>query len=106
MTGQSLSPIERTIVRLHNQGAPLSEIATRIGKKPGTVARIMEMTRYRLHGGGTPRRPEKGLSPLQRTVLRLRDDGESYGEIGIRLPRSGRRIQQIEKYAHFKLSQS
>ncbi|MCO6503794.1 MAG: helix-turn-helix domain-containing protein, partial [Acidimicrobiales bacterium] len=45
MTGQSLSPIERTIVRLHNQGAPLSEIATRIGKKPGTVARIMEMTR-------------------------------------------------------------
>ncbi|MCO6501578.1 MAG: helix-turn-helix domain-containing protein, partial [Acidimicrobiales bacterium] len=102
----SLSPIERTIVRLHNQGAPLSEIATRIGKKPGTVARIMEMTRYRVHGNGSVRQQDGVLRPLERTVLRLRERGESYGEIGIRLARSSRRVREIEKYAHFKLSEA
>ncbi|HEX6945908.1 MAG TPA: helix-turn-helix domain-containing protein [Acidimicrobiia bacterium] len=106
MTGHTLSPIERTITRLHNRGASLSEIATRVGKKPGTVSRIMEMTRYRIHGDGATPRPPGALSPLERVVLRLRERGESYGEIGIRLARSSRRIREIEKYAQFKLSRA
>jgi hypothetical protein len=35
--------------------------------------------------------------------VKLRERGESYGEIGIRLARSGRQVQMIEKYAVFKL---
>lgn len=105
MTGHPLRPIERTIARLHGQGASISEIATRIGKKPGTVSRIMEMTRYRLHGNGQTE-SEDALRPVERVVLRLRRDGESYGEIGIRLARSGRRIQEIERFAEMKLARA
>ncbi len=103
MTGHPLRPIERTIARLHAGGASLSEIATRVGKKPGTVHRIMEMTRYRLQGKG-PGGERHPLRPIERVVLRLRNDGESYGEIGIRLARSGRRIQEIERFAQLKLA--
>ena len=103
MTGHPLRPIERTIARLHAEGASPGEIATRVGKKPGTVHRIMEMTRYRMHGRG-PSEESHPLRPVERVVMRLREAGESYGEIGIRLARSGRRIQEIEKFAQMKLS--
>ena len=106
MTGHALRPIERTIARLHGEGASLAEIATRVGKKPGTVSRIMEMTRYRIHGAGSPRTDDHPLRPVERVVLRLQEKGESYGEIGIRLARSGRRIQEIERFAKLKLART
>jgi transcriptional regulator len=36
-------------------------------------------------------------------VLNLRARGESYGVIGIRLARSGARVQMIERLAEYKL---
>ena len=44
------------------------------------------------------------LRPVERVVLRLRDKGETYSQIGNRLARSGRRIQFIEGLAEFKQS--
>lgn len=105
MTGHPLRPIERTIARLHGGGASISEIATRIGKKPGTVHRIMEMSRYRVHGTGSTQEGHP-LRPIERVVLRLRDEGQSYGEIGNRLARSGRGIQEIERFAQLKLARA
>nr|PZN33997.1 MAG: hypothetical protein DIU67_05720 [Actinomycetota bacterium] len=103
MNGPNLSPIERTITKLHAEGLALADIAARVGKKPGTVARIMEMARYRIHSTAAPGRRRSGLSPVERTVLRLRRQGETYGEIGNRLRRSSRRVREIERFASYRL---
>lgn len=103
MTEHRHSPIERVITKLHADGASASEIGRRIGKKPGTVMRIMEMARFRLHGTGPSARRDHPLRPVERVVLKLREAGESYGEIGNRLARSGRGIQEIERFAELKL---
>lgn len=100
--GRKLRPIERVILRLHEDDATVSEISRRVGKKPGTVQRIMRMVDYK--EGGSPRvsKREDSLRPLERVVLKLRARGETYGEIGNRLGRSGAQIRRIEGYAQFK----
>jgi DNA-binding CsgD family transcriptional regulator len=41
---------------------------------------------------------------VERVVMRLRGDGETYSQIGNRLALSGRRVQLIERLAEFKLN--
>jgi hypothetical protein len=99
-----MRPIERVIARLHESGANPSEIGRRVGKQPGTVVRILAMTEIRSDLPGTRPAPDHVLRPIERVVLRLRADGESYGEIGNRLRRSGRYVQRVEGFARLKLS--
>jgi DNA-binding CsgD family transcriptional regulator len=101
--GPDLRPIERVVVRLHGDGLSLPDIGKRIGKKPGTVHRIIQMIDFK--DGVVPARAESvdPLRPIERVVVKLRARGESYGEIGNRLARSGRQVRMIEGYADFKL---
>ncbi len=73
-----------------------------MGKRPGTIERILTMIGYKkdIQGGVRPNR--ETLTPLERVVLRLRAKGENYGEIGSRLGRSGDQIRRIESYISFK----
>jgi DNA-binding CsgD family transcriptional regulator len=99
-----LRPIERVVMRLHQDGASPVEIGKRVRKKPGTVNRIVEMVGYR-EKGMSPRTPsDHPLRPVERVVMRLRGDGETYSQIGNRLALSGRRVQMIERLAEFKLN--
>jgi DNA-binding CsgD family transcriptional regulator len=43
------------------------------------------------------------LRPVERVIVRLRGQGETYSQIGNRLALSGRRVQFIEQLAEFKL---
>lgn len=98
-----LRPIERVIVRLDNENASLAEIGRRVGKKPGTVSRILKMIEYKVPGEDNSRSVEPGgLRPIERVIIRLRERGESYGEIGNRTARSGAQIRRIEKYARIR----
>ena len=47
MAGARLRPIERVVMRLHDEGCTLADIGKKVGKKPGTVTRIMQMTEYK-----------------------------------------------------------
>jgi DNA-binding CsgD family transcriptional regulator len=98
----NLRPIERVILRLHREDRPTAEIARRIGKKPGTVDRILGMIALKEQAPKATRERDSGLRPLERVVLRLRSEGESYGVIGNRLGRSGAQIRRIEGYANLK----
>jgi DNA-binding CsgD family transcriptional regulator len=49
-----------------------------------------------------PQSQDGGLRPVERVVLRLRSQGETYGVIGNRLGRSGAQIRRIEGYANLK----
>jgi DNA-binding CsgD family transcriptional regulator len=91
-------------MRLREEGASPAEIGKRVGKKPGTVNRIVKMAGYR-EDGMSPRTPsDNPLRPVERVVMRLRGDGETYSQIGNRLALSGRRVQMIERLAEFKLN--
>jgi DNA-binding CsgD family transcriptional regulator len=104
MEHQDLRPIERVIVRLSEAGQEPPEISRRVGKKPGTVTRIMTMIDLR---SGSPMthvmEGDATLRPLERVVIKLRARGESYGEIGNRLHKSGDQVRRIESYAQLKL---
>ena len=101
MDEQRLRPIERTILRLKSSGMSLPEIARRVRKRPGTVERILLMIDYKRDVEATEKVSEP-LTPLERVVLRLREEGENHGEIGSRLGRSGAQIRRIESYIAIK----
>lgn len=102
-SGGDLRPIERVVMRLHNAGATAPEIGKRVGKKPGTVHRIIQMVDFKADGVQAATPDDNPLRPVERVVVKLRASGESYGLIGIRLARSGRQVRMIERYADFKL---
>jgi DNA-binding CsgD family transcriptional regulator len=98
----NLRPIERVILRLHREDVPTAEIAQKMGKKPGTINRILGMIDLKEQAPESSTTRDTGLRPLEKVVLRLRSEGESYGVIGNRLGRSGAQIRRIEGYANFK----
>ena len=100
--GTRLRPIERVVMRLHDEGCSLADIGKKVGKKPGTVTRILRMTEYKQDGLPDRAASQHPLRPVERVVLRLRDQGETYSQIGNRLARSGRRVQFIESLAAFE----
>jgi DNA-binding CsgD family transcriptional regulator len=103
MEHNALTPIERVIVRLTEAGHGSTEIARRVNKKPGTVVRILQMVEMKDgHTAGNAAEPQ-ALRPLERVIIKLRARGESYGEIGNRLARSGAQIRRIEDMARIKL---
>lgn len=102
VTGVTLRPIERVVIRLHEEGCSLADIGKKVGKKPGTVTRIIRMTEFKQDGLPDQATSDHPLRPVERVVLRLRNNGETYSQIGNRLARSGRRIQFIERLAEFK----
>ena len=99
-----LRPLERTILRLLGEGMSASEIGRRIGKRPGTVRRIIVMIGYKKDLENAPEPTRSTLTPLERVILRLKASGENYGEIGVRLGRSGAHIRRVESYAMLKSS--
>lgn len=103
MAYQHLRPLERVILGLRDQGASVSEIARKVGKKPGTVNRIIRMTEFKNEDSTGSTQSDHPLRPLERVVLRLREEGESYGEIGNRIGRSGAQVRRIEEYSRLKL---
>lgn len=99
---QNLRPIEAVMLRLKNEGHSTPQIASRLGKKPGTVDRIFEMIDHKDDAVTSTSRSQDGPRPLERVISRLRDEGESYGEIGNRLGRSGAQIRRIENLSNLK----
>lgn len=99
-----LRPLERVILRLHQEGVATSHIGSKVGKKPGTVERILRMVEYKDGAeSGPSTASDEQLRPIERVVLRLRSEGESYGQIGNRIGRSGAQVRRIESYGRLKL---
>ena len=95
--------MERRMVRLADQGVGEEEIARRFRRSPGFVRRVLELARVPRHGDG---RRLAVLRPLERRVLKWRDDGASPSDIAERFRRQPRTIEQIERLARYKQSAS
>jgi DNA-binding CsgD family transcriptional regulator len=102
-TDHPLRPLERVVVRMHGEGMTPADIGKKVRKKPGTVNRILEMVEFKVDMTPNSTRNPYPLRPVERVIVRLRGQGETYSQIGNRLALSGRRVQFIEQLAEFKL---
>ena len=100
-----LRPLERRVVELADRGVPTGEIANRFRRSPEMITRIISMAA--LPGRATAAVANREvLRPLERRVLRWRDSGAGYHEIGARFRRSAAHIEQVEHLARYKLGRA
>lgn len=101
MADAGFTPIERRMVRLADEGVGDEEIARRFRKSPGFVQRVRALAEV-------PRRGESSeddvLRPVERRVLKWREDGASASEIAPLFRLQPRSIEQIERMARYKQS--
>jgi hypothetical protein len=92
-------------LQLVGEGFDDREIGRRFRRSPAMIRRIVDLTeipRHRPHsnapsGTGAP------LRPIEQRVLRWRDDGSDYIDIGRRFGRSAEHVQRVEALARYKL---
>lgn len=95
--------IERRVLRLAAQGHDDVEIARRFKRSPAAITRLLVLARLVRPAGPTPQ-PTPVLRPLERRVLRWREAGADYAEIGTRFRRSAGHISRVEGFARHKLA--
>jgi hypothetical protein len=102
--------LERRILRLVEEGVAYDEIARRFRRSPEMIARIVVLARLARSeavaaAGAAASAGVDALRPLERRVLRWRDDAAAdYAEIGARFRRSAAHVQRIETLARHKLA--
>lgn len=95
-----LRPMERTVLRLADEGVNGAEIARRFRRSPEFVERVLDYTH--LPRTGTPQ-DSSVLRPLERRILKWRAAGSNHAEIGRRFRRSADHVARVEQLAHYKL---
>lgn len=97
-----LRPLERRVLALRAEGVGDPEIARRFRRTPGHVKRIAQLARVDRHHDG-----RRGtLTPLERRVLRWREEGASPRDVAWRFRRSPEHIARIERLARYKLERA
>ena len=99
---QLLRPVERLVLRLIAEGVGDVEIARRFRRSPEMIRRIATMARLPRTGGARIV-SDDGLRPLERRLLRWRQYGATYAEIGSRFRRSPAFVARVETLARYKL---
>jgi DNA-binding CsgD family transcriptional regulator len=101
MDRDDLRPIERRIRKMADAGADDVEIAWRFQRTPRTVRNIAAWA-------DVPRRPRTadrdGLRPLERRLLRWRDQGADFEELAAKFRRRPSSLEQVEQLARYKLA--
>ncbi len=97
-----LRPLERRVLDLTAAGNEHHDIAVRFRRSPGFIRRVHEWTDLpgREMPGGTVR---GALRPLERRVVRWRDQGEPYAAIASRFRRTPGFIERVERLARQKM---
>jgi hypothetical protein len=102
--------LERRILRLVEEGVGYDEIARRFRRSPEMIPRLVDLARLArseatASAGAAASAGVEVLRPLERRVLRWRDDAAAdYAEIGARFQRSAAHVQRIETLARHKLA--
>ncbi len=98
---EALRPLERRVVQLVEDGIDATEIARRFRRSPEMIERIVRMAE--LPGRTAVAASGEALRALERRVLRWREAGAGYGEIGERFGRSAADVERVERLARYKL---
>lgn len=98
----ALRPIERRMLKLANAGVSDVEIAWRFRRTPKNVRQVMVLSQ--LPREGDHRRSPGGLRPIEGRVLRWRDEGANFTELGALFRRRPGFLEQVEQLARYKLA--
>jgi hypothetical protein len=99
---RAMRPIERRMLKLANEGADDIEIAWRFRRTPKNVRQVIACANLP-RGGGETR--SSGLRPIERRVLRWRDEGADINDLAARFRRGPAFLEQVERLARYKLAQ-
>jgi hypothetical protein len=83
-------------------GATDIEIAWRFRRTPKSVRQVLALSQLPGQGGEAPE-PD-ALRPIERRVLRWRDEGAELAELASRFRRRPAFLEQVEQIARFKLA--
>jgi len=103
--GVHLRPIERTMLKLSRGGNSETDIAWRLRRSPGYVRRTLALARLRREPRPEGSREPWDLRPIERTVLRARENGVPEAEMAARLRRSPAFVRRVGALADYKLAQ-
>ncbi len=97
-----LRPIERRMLKLSKAGADDIEIAWRFRRTPKGVRQVIACAQ--LPRRDAPPATPGGLRPIERCVLRWRDEGADFADLASRFRRSPAFLEQVELLARYKLA--
>ena len=98
-TGTALRPFERRVTKLAADGMVPAEIGHRFNRSEQFVERVLVLAD--LPGRSAPE-PTPGLRPIERCVLRWREQGVSTFDMADRFRRGPGYIQQVLELADYK----
>src|SRR6476620_8165605 len=102
-TPTDLRPLERRLSRLAAEGVVPAEIGRRCNRSEQFVERVLVLAD--LPGRSAPE-PRHGLRPIERCVLRWRDQGVSTFDMADRFRRGPGYIEQVLELADYKQRQA
>jgi DNA-binding CsgD family transcriptional regulator len=94
-----LRPVERRMTRLAAEGVVPDEIGRRFNRSGDFVERVLEFAS--LPGRGV-HHESQALRPLERRLLRWRDEGATPAELADRFRRGTGYIERVLAYADYK----
>ncbi len=101
-TIQGLRPVERRVLRLADDGLDDTEIGRLFGRGEQWTAQVRMLADLDRPLSSVP---EAGtLRPLERRVLRWREQGADLDELSLRFRRSPEHLARVEEYARYKLA--
>ena len=99
---ESLRPVERRVLRWAAAGVDDAEIGRRFGRGERWVAQVRILAGVP-RTGRSPVRSD-ALRPIERRVLRWREQGSDHAELSGRFRRSPDFLARVEAFAHYKLA--
>lgn len=103
MDRHGLRPFERAVLRLSDRGMTSTEIAWRFRRSPGHIERVIDWIRLPRNGGAVAPLDEPALRPVERVVMRARENGAQPAEIAARMRCTPSFVTRVEEMATYKL---
>lgn len=101
-TSAGLRPIERRVLRWVEAGVSDAEIGRRFGRSERWVAQVRLLAQLDRSASSAVRSDR--LRPLERRLLRWREQGVDHDELSDRFRRSPGFLARVEDYAQYKLA--
>ncbi|HEX6238145.1 MAG TPA: hypothetical protein VFZ68_13180 [Acidimicrobiales bacterium] len=97
-----LRPVERRVLRWAERGLDDAAIGERFKRSEGWAAQVRRLAS--LEWRAQPPRRDDPLRPLERRILRWREQGVDHEELSLRFLRSPEFLARVEEYAQYKLA--
>ena len=98
-----LRPLERRVVKLASEGVVPAEIGRRFNRSEDYVERVLELASV---PGRHARQPRAELRPIERRLLRWREEGVDAADLADRFRRGPEHIERVLALADYKRQRS